>query len=151
MEVTKWLKPSISVSRIGDCYSACNIDPRQICKPIDSQKAIKHALDANHANTSGVVSIYAGAQLSVLLGEMDDAKSYVQNLNAQLGSRVPQWAISCGLIMSGWAIGYAELPEDGLALIKQGIHAAEGQVRFHSTHYYCLPSCTPAREICKIA
>ena len=109
------------------------------------QKAIKHALDANHANTSGVVSIYAGAQLSVLLGEMDDAKSYVQNLNAQLGSRVPQWAISCGLIMSGWAIGCAELPEDGLALIKQGIHASEGQVRFHSTHYYSLLAILHAR------
>jgi class 3 adenylate cyclase/predicted ATPase len=109
------------------------------------QKAIKHALDANHANTSGVVSIYAGAQLSLLLGEMENAKSYVQNLSAQLGSRVPRWAISCGQILSGWAIGCAEQPDQGLALIKQGIRAAEQQVRFHSTHYYSLLAISHAR------
>ncbi|MET3337789.1 MULTISPECIES: adenylate/guanylate cyclase domain-containing protein [Bradyrhizobium] len=109
------------------------------------QKAIKHALDANHANTSGIVGIYAGAQLSVLLGKMADVKNYVENLNAQLGSRVPLWAISCGQILSGWAIGCAERLEDGIALMKHGIHAAEQQVRFHSPHYHSLLAVLQAR------
>lgn len=109
------------------------------------QKAIKHVLEANHANTSGIVGIYAGAQLSVLLGNMADVKNYVENLNAQLGSRVPLWAISCGQILSGWAIGCTEQLEDGIALMKQGIHAAEQQVRFHSPHYHSLLAVLQAR------
>jgi predicted ATPase len=109
------------------------------------QKAIEHALDANHANTSGVVGIYAGAQLSVLLGKMDDVKSYVENLNAQLEARMPLWAISCGQILSGWAIGSAEQLEDGIALMKQGIHATEKQVRFHAPHYHSLLAILQAR------
>jgi class 3 adenylate cyclase/predicted ATPase len=109
------------------------------------QKAIQHALDANHANTSGIIGIYAGAQLSALLGKMEDVKSYVENLNAQLEMRVPRWAISCGQILSGWAIGCAEQLEDGIALIKRGIHAAEEQVRFHSPHYHSLLAILQAR------
>ncbi|MGW1423371.1 AAA family ATPase [Bradyrhizobium manausense] len=109
------------------------------------QKAIKHALDANHANTSGIVGIYAGAQLSVLLGKMADVKSDVEDLNALLGSRVPLWAVSCGQILRGWAIGCAEQLEDGIALMKQGIHAAEQQVRFHSPHYHSLLAVLQAR------
>lgn len=109
------------------------------------QKAIKYALDANHANTSGIVGIYAGAQLSELLGEMDDVKTYVEILNAGLESRVPLWALSCGQILSGWAIGCTERLEDGIALMKQGIDAAEQQVRFHSPHYHSLLAILQAR------
>jgi class 3 adenylate cyclase/predicted ATPase len=109
------------------------------------EKAIKHALDTNHANTSGIVAIYAGAQLSLLLGKMDEVKNYVENLNAQLGSRVPLWAVSCGQILSGWAIGCEEQLEDGIARMKQGIHAAEKQVRFHSPHYHSLLAVLQAR------
>jgi tetratricopeptide (TPR) repeat protein len=108
-------------------------------------EAIKHARDANHGNTSGVVGIYAGAQLSVLLGKMEDVKSYVENLNARLESRVPLWAISCGQILSGWAIGCAEQLEEGIALMKYGIHATEQQVRFHSPHYHSLLAILQAR------
>jgi class 3 adenylate cyclase/predicted ATPase len=109
------------------------------------QKAIKYALDANHANTSGTVSIYAGAQLSALLGRTEDVKSYVEDLNARLESRVPHWAISCGQIMRGWAVGCAGQLEDGIGLMKQGIHAAEEQVRFHSPHYHSLLAILQAR------
>lgn len=109
------------------------------------QKAIKHALDANHANTSGVVGIYAGAQLSVLLGRLEDVKSYVESLNALFESRVPLWAISCGQILNGWAIGCAEHLQDGIAMMKHGIHAAEKQVRFHSPHYHSLLAILQAR------
>jgi predicted ATPase len=109
------------------------------------QKAIKYSMDANHANTSAIVGIYAGAQLSLLLGKMEDVKSYVENLNARLESRVPLWAISCGQILMGWAIGCAEQLEDGIALMKHGIHAAEEQVRFHSPHYHSLLAILQAR------
>ncbi|RXH41674.1 adenylate/guanylate cyclase domain-containing protein [Bradyrhizobium zhanjiangense] len=109
------------------------------------QKANKHALDANHANTSGIVGIYAGAQLSELLGRMDDVKSYVETLNARLESRVPLWALSCGQMLRGWAIGCTERLEDGIAMMKQGIHAAEQQVRFHSPHYHSLLAILEAR------
>ncbi|MDH2348905.1 adenylate/guanylate cyclase domain-containing protein [Bradyrhizobium sp. SSUT77] len=110
------------------------------------QKAIKHARDANHANTSGVVGIYAGAQLSLLLGNTKEVKSYVENLNATLEPRLPLWAKSCGQILDGWAIGCAEQLEDGIALMKHGIHAAEQQVRFHSPHYYSLLAILHARS-----
>ncbi|MBR0926440.1 AAA family ATPase [Bradyrhizobium diazoefficiens] len=109
------------------------------------QKAIKHALDTEHANTSGIVAIYAGAQLSVLLGKMEDVRNYVDNLNAQLGPRVPLWATSCGQILKGWAIGCAEQLEGGIALMKHGIHAAETQVRFHSPQYHSLLAVLQAR------
>jgi predicted ATPase/class 3 adenylate cyclase len=109
------------------------------------QKAIKYSMDANQANTSAIVGIYAGAQLSLLLGKMEDVKSYVENLNARLESRVPLWAISCGQILRGWAIGCAEQLEDGIALMKHGIHAAEEQVRFHSPHYHSLLAILQAR------
>ena len=109
------------------------------------QKAIKHALDAQHANTSAIVGIYGSAQLSVLLGKTDDVENYVENLNARLGSRVPLWASSCGQILKGWAIGCAEQLEDGIALMKQGIHANEEQSRFHSPHYHSLLAILQAR------
>ncbi|MDA9496221.1 adenylate/guanylate cyclase domain-containing protein [Bradyrhizobium sp. CCBAU 11357] len=109
------------------------------------QQAFEHAISANHANTSGIVGIYAGAELSVLLGRMAEVKNYCENLNAQLGSRAPLWAISCGQILSGWTVGCTEQLEDGIALMKQGIHAAEQQVRFHSPHYHSLLAVLQAR------
>jgi predicted ATPase len=101
-------------------------------------KAFKHAVDANHANTTGIVSIYGAAQLSVLLGNMQDAKTHVEKLNAQLEGRVPNWAISCGQIISGWTIASADQLKGGIALMKQGLQAAEGQARFHHPHYHSL-------------
>ncbi|MEY9403672.1 putative ATPase/class 3 adenylate cyclase [Bradyrhizobium japonicum] len=109
------------------------------------EMAIKHALAAKHANTTGVVSIYAGAQLSALLGKMDEVTNYIEDLNAQLGSRVPLWVLSCGKILSGWAIGCADQLEGGIARMKQGIQAAEEQVRFHSPHYHSLLAILQAR------
>jgi predicted ATPase len=102
------------------------------------EKAFKHAVEANHANTTGIVSIYGAAQLSVLLGNMQDAKTHVEKLNAQLEGRVPNWAISCGQIIRGWTIAWAEQLEGGIALMKQGLQAAEGQARFHHPHYHSL-------------
>jgi predicted ATPase len=109
------------------------------------EKAFKHAVEANHANTSGTVGIYAGAQLSVLLGNMEDVKSYVENLNARREGRVPDWAISCGQIMRGWAIGNEEQLTDGIALMKQGIDAYYKQSRFHHPHYRSLFAVLQAR------
>lgn len=106
------------------------------------QKAIKYALDAKHANTNGIVGIYGSAQLSVLLGKMDEVKNYVENLDA-LG--VPLWASNRGQILKGWAIGCAERLEDGIALMKQGIHAAKEQALFHSPHYHSLLAVLQAR------
>ena len=57
------------------------------------EKAFEHAVEANHANTSGWVSVYAGAQLSALLGNMEDIRAYVENLNARPEGRMPLWAI----------------------------------------------------------
>jgi predicted ATPase len=108
------------------------------------QKAIEHALKANHANTSAIVGIYAGAQLSLLLGKMEDVKSYVENLNARLESRVPRWALSCGEVLTGWAIGCTEQLEHGIGLMKHGIHAAELGL-FHAPHYHSLLAILQAR------
>jgi predicted ATPase len=74
----------------------------------------------------------------VLLGNTQDANTYVERLNAQLEGRVPHWAISCGQIMRGWAIGCATQLVDGIALMKQGLQAVEGQGRFHHPHYHSL-------------
>jgi predicted ATPase len=109
------------------------------------EKALEHAVDANHANTSGIVSIYAGAQLSVLLGNVEDVNSYIENLKARLEEQMPPWAISCGQIMRGWAIGCGEQLEDGIALMKQGIGAYEKQSRFHHPHYHSLFAILQAR------
>ena len=109
------------------------------------ERALEHAVDANHANTSGIVSIYAGAQLSMLLGNMEDVRTYIENLNARLEGQVPQWAISCSQIMRGWAVGCGEQLEDGTALMKQGIDAYEKQSRLHHPHYRSLLAILQAR------
>ncbi|WP_368506937.1 hypothetical protein [Bradyrhizobium lupini] len=83
--------------------------------------------------------------MSVLLGNTRDINKYVDSLNAQLGPRMPLWATSCGKILTGWAIGGADQLEDGIALVKQGIHAAKEQVRFHSPHYHSLLAILQAR------
>jgi predicted ATPase len=101
------------------------------------EKALKHAVDANHANTSGFVSIYAGAQLSVLLGNMEDVERYVENLNARPEGRMPHWAM-IGQILKGWAFGCAGQLEAGIALIKKGIDAADKVGGIHRPHYHSL-------------
>jgi class 3 adenylate cyclase/tetratricopeptide (TPR) repeat protein len=109
------------------------------------EKAFKHAVEANHANTSGWVSVYAGAQLSALLGNMEDIGAYVENLNARPEGRMPLWAIIVSQIMKGWAIGCAEHLEDGIPLMQKGIEAADGKNLFHLPHYLSLFAVLQAR------
>ena len=71
------------------------------------EKAFKHAADLNHANTSGFVSLYAGAQLSMLLGNTEHIRAHVENLQARSGGRMPLWAPVVGHILIGWASGRA--------------------------------------------
>jgi tetratricopeptide (TPR) repeat protein len=82
------------------------------------EKAFKHAVDASHANTSGFVSIYAGAQLSALLGNMDDVRGHVETLNARPEGQMPHWANIAQKLM-GWAIGCDGQPQEGVALMKK--------------------------------
>jgi class 3 adenylate cyclase/predicted ATPase len=109
------------------------------------EKAFEHALEANHANTSGWVSVYAGAQLSALLGSLQDVRAYVENLNGQPQGRMPVWAISIGQIMKGWAIAWAGQLDDGVALMQQGIETIEERSRFHLPHYFSLFAILQAR------
>jgi predicted ATPase len=108
------------------------------------EEAFKHAVDANHANTSGFVSIYAGAQLSALLGNMDNIRTHVENLSARPEGRMPHWAI-IGQIMMGWAIGCAAQLEDGIALMKKGIDAHDNIGGIHWPHYLSLFAILQAR------
>jgi predicted ATPase len=108
------------------------------------EKAFKHAADANHVNTSGFVRIYAGAQLSVLLGNLEDIRTQVEHLSARSEGRMPHWSI-IGQIMSGWAIGCAARLEDGIALMKKGIDAAEEIGGIHWPHYHSLFAVLQAR------
>jgi predicted ATPase len=108
------------------------------------EEAIKHAVDANHANTSGFVSIYAGAQLSALLGNMDDIRVHLENLSARSEGRMPHWAF-VGQIMMGWAIGCATQLEDGIALMKKGIDAHDNIGGVHWPHYLSLFAILQAR------
>jgi len=109
------------------------------------EKAFKCALDLNHANTSGFVSIYAGAQLSVLLGHMEEIRAYVENLNARSGERMPFWAPVVGHLMIGWAVGCAGQLEHGIALMKKGIDAAEKTGGIYWPHYHSLFAILQAR------
>ncbi len=109
------------------------------------EKAFEHADDANHANTSGWVSVYAGAQLSALLGNIEEVKAYVENLNAGPEGRMPLWAITIGQIMKGWAIASAGQLDDGVALIQKGIEMIEERSRFHLPHYFSLLGILQAR------
>jgi class 3 adenylate cyclase/tetratricopeptide (TPR) repeat protein len=109
------------------------------------EKAFKHALDTNHANTNAIVSIYAGTHLSVLLNNIDDVTSYLEILNARFEGRVPQWATSCGEIMRGWGVGCAGHLDDGIALLKHGIDAYLKQAKFQHAHYHSLLAILQAR------
>jgi predicted ATPase len=114
------------------------------------EKAFKHAVDAGHANTSGFVSIYAGAQLSVLLGNMDDVRGHLENLNTRPEGQMPHWA-NIGQILMGWAIGCAAQPEEGIALMENGINRGEnigggyGAYGIHWPHYVSLFAIMRAR------
>ena len=109
------------------------------------EKVFKRAVEANHANTSGWVSVYAGAQLSALLGNTEDIRAYVENLNAQPEGRMPIWAVNVGQIMKGWAIGCTEHLKDGISLMQRGIEAAEGKNLFYLPHYFSLFAVLQAR------
>lgn len=93
-------------------------------------------MDANHANTSGFVTIYA-AQLSVLLGNMEEVTSYVENVNARPEGRMPHWAM-VSQILKGWVFGCAGQLEDGIALMKKGLATTEKIGGIHRPHYYSL-------------
>jgi predicted ATPase len=108
------------------------------------EKAFKHAVEANHANTSGFVSIYAGAQLSVLVGNMEDVTSYIENVNARPEGRMPNWT-TVGQILKGWAFGCSGWLEDGITLMKKGIDTTEKVGGIHRPHYYSLFAILQAR------
>jgi predicted ATPase len=108
------------------------------------EKAFEHAVEANHANTSGMVRIYAGVQLSVLLSKFEDIIAHVDSLNTRPEGRMPHWSI-IGQIMKGWAIGCAGKLEDGLALMKKGIDAAATIGGIHWPHYHSLFAILQAR------
>ena len=78
-----------------------------------------------------------------MLGNMEDLRAYVENLNARPG--MPLWAIIIGQIMKGWAIGCAEQLEDGIPLLQKGIEAAEEKSLFHLPHYLSLFAVLQAR------
>jgi len=108
------------------------------------EKALKHAVEANHANTSGFVRFYSGAQLSVLLGKFEDITAHVETLNSRPEGRMPHWSI-LGQIMKGWAMGCVGKLDDGLVLIKKGIDSLEKIGGIHWPHYYSLFAILQAR------
>jgi predicted ATPase len=107
------------------------------------EKAFKLAGDLNHANTSGFVSIYAGAQLSALLGNMDDVRAHVENLFARPEGRMPHWGF-LSQIMMGWVLSCAGRLEDGIGLMKTAMDIGEnlgggyGAYGIHWPHYVSL-------------
>jgi predicted ATPase len=114
------------------------------------EKAFKHAVDAGHANTSGFVSVYAGAQFSVLLGNMDDVRGHLENLNARPEGQMPHWA-NISRILMGWVNGCAAQPEEGISLMEKGMRAGEnlgagyGAYGIHWPHYVSLFAIMQAR------
>ena len=108
------------------------------------EKAFRHAADANHANTSGFARIYAGAQLSVLLGNLEDVKAQVESLSERSEGRMPHWS-NIGQILKGWAIGCEAQPEHGIALMQKGIDAPEEIGGIHWPHYHSLFAVLQAR------
>jgi class 3 adenylate cyclase/predicted ATPase len=108
------------------------------------EAAFKHAVDANHANTSGFVRIYAGAQLSVLLGNMDNIKFHVENLRTRPEGQMPHWA-NVGRILMGWTIGCAGQLEDGIAVMRKEMDAVGNIGGIHWPHYFSLFSILLAR------
>jgi tetratricopeptide (TPR) repeat protein len=108
-------------------------------------KAFKYAADLNHANTSGFVSIHAGAQLSILLGNTELIRAHVESLQARSGERMPFWAPVVGNILIGWAIGCAGQPEHGIALMKKGMDAAAKAGGIYWPHYHSLFAILHAR------
>ena len=60
MEVTKWLKPSISVSRIGDSASV------QAVTRVNAEQALYEAFEVKHYLTAFSTSFRASATIVVL-------------------------------------------------------------------------------------
>jgi len=108
------------------------------------EQAFKHAVQANHANTSGFVSIYAGVQLSVLVGNVEDVTRYVENVNARPEGQLPHWAM-VGQILKGWVLGCAGRLEDGIALMKKGLDTTDKIGGVYRPHYYSLFAILQAR------
>jgi predicted ATPase len=86
------------------------------------------AEQVNHANTTALVYLYGGAELSSLLSRMDDVNAHVQQLNVLSHERMPHWVL-LGQIMTGWALANVGQAEKGLALMQLGINTGETQWR----------------------
>jgi predicted ATPase/class 3 adenylate cyclase len=108
------------------------------------EKAVEHAAEANHANTSGHVNIYAGILFSALVGNMEAVARYVEYVNARPEGRMPSWNLVCQ-IMQGWAFGCSGRLEDGITLIKKGIDTSDKVAGIYRPHYYSLFAILQAR------
>jgi predicted ATPase len=109
------------------------------------EQAFKHAADLNHANTSGFVYIYGGAQLSLLLGNMDDVRANLDKLVALVEERMPHWG-ALDQIMMGWALASAGPMDEAIALLQKGIDTTENMGgTFHYPHYISLLAILNAR------
>lgn len=109
------------------------------------EKAFAYAADLNHANTNAFVSMHAGAQLSEVLGNTEDARRHVDSLMDNSHERLPGWAPVVGRIMIGWAAGSAGGLERGATLMKTGIDAAGTIGGIYWPHYYSLFAILQAR------
>jgi predicted ATPase len=87
-------------------------------------RAFVLADQVNHANTTGFVCLYGGAELSSLLGRMDDVNAYLQQLDALSQERMPHWVL-LSQIMAGWALASAGQAENGLAIMRTGMNTGE--------------------------
>jgi predicted ATPase len=120
------------------------------------EHAFAQANHVAHANTVGFVHIYAGAELSTLLGDMNRAKDYLEKIIDLSEERMPHW-VYIGRILTGWVLACAGQVESGVLIMQVGL--AEAEVLFgdqalgdqylpcgvHSPHFVSLLALLYAR------
>jgi class 3 adenylate cyclase/predicted ATPase len=102
------------------------------------EQAFAGAEQVAHPNTTGFVHIYAGAELSTLLGDMNHAKVYLEKVIALSEERMPHW-MGIGQLLTGWVLGSAGKVENGVSLMQAGWRLSEALFGEQTLVEQCLP------------
>ena len=84
-------------------------------------QVLSYAAELNHANTSGHVLLWAGAELEQNFGNVPAVLIHTQSafaLAAEYG--MPGWRRHA-TVLNGWAVSWASGPKSGIPLMQQGI------------------------------
>jgi class 3 adenylate cyclase/predicted ATPase len=111
-----------------------------------ADEALQCATELEHANTTGLVRVFAGAHLAQLLRDVPATREYADAVIALVRRYdLPPWQ-PYGLAFQGWVSGEVNQAQDGIALVKQAIAELDATATIvHRAHYLGILATLHAR------